>query len=501
MIGVVGVIASVGLGDSALGARYDGVLTLNVADETTGQPLAARLELRNARGRAVRIRPPGATLLDDGIYFAGSVELRLRRGAYQFLIEAGPEYRTRPGNFTIDRRGEGVEHVTLLRRVDMASEGWFAGDLDVQLPLEAAEIAMQARGVDYVPVTVSKNIAGKCLHLIKPANFAKSSAAPPLLFGPWTTLDARRGGGVLFVGRDQSVDVCSLARDDRCNAGLQSAHEAGARSVARSATAWELPIWAASGLLDAVQIVEGAQAATNDDHDRPPPNPLHYPGKLGHGRWAEAVYHHLLNCGLRIPPAAGSGAGSDDDPLGAGRVYTYCGDQFTRDGWLDALLSGRVVVTNGPLLRPRVEGRAPGHIFPLDDGDVREFQIALDLAFYEQAQVDYLELVKNGRVEHEIRLDELAAQAGKLPPLTFDESGWFLVRAITNNANYYQFASSGPYYVESNDQPRVSAESIQFFLNWLADAETRFADDAAALADIAKAREFWIELSQRATAE
>jgi hypothetical protein len=34
-------------------------------------------------------------------------------------------------------------------------------------------------------------------------------------------------------------------------------------------------------------------------------------------------------------------------------------------------------------------------------------------------QVDYLEIVKNGRVEHEVRLDEVAKAGGRLPEVTF----------------------------------------------------------------------------------
>jgi hypothetical protein len=37
----------------------------------------------------------------------------------------------------------------------------------------------------------------------------------------------------------------------------------------------------------------------------------------------------------------------------------------------------------------------------------------------------------------------------------------------------YQFASSGPYYVEHNGRPRVSRRSVQFFLEWIDAAVAR----------------------------
>ena len=226
-----------------------------------------------------------------------------------------------------------------------------------------------------------------------------------------------------------------------------------------------------------------------------------FPGKTGNGRWSERIYHHLLNCGLRIPPAAGSGAGFNKNPVGTNRVYVQCGEEFSSPLWFEGLRAGRVMVTNGPLLRTRVEGQPPGYQFQLDKGESREFQIGLDLAFYEKARVEYLEILKNGRVEHEIRLDEFAKKQGRLPPLEFDESGWFLVRAMTSTTNNYQYASTGPYYVQANYRPRISRSSVEFFLQWLNDASEEFADKPEVLEAIEAALPFWQDLLERANAE
>jgi hypothetical protein len=87
--------------------------------------------------------------------------------------------------------------------------------------------------------------------------------------------------------------------------------------------------------------------------------------------------------------------------------------------------------------------------------------------------VEYLQIVKNGKVEYEVRLDKFAASGGKLPPIEFHDSGWFLVRAVTNNRKNYQFASSGPFYVERGGEPRVSRASVKFFLDWIDAATVR----------------------------
>ena len=95
----------------------------------------------------------------------------------------------------------------------------------------------------------------------------------------------------------------------------------------------------------------------------------------------------------------------------------------------------------------------------------------------------------------------MAKKSGQLPPLEFNGSGWFLVRAVTNNSQTYQYASTGPYYVEANYQPRISRASVEYFLNWLDEAAKKFADNEAVLADITKARPFWEELLSRTNSE
>jgi hypothetical protein len=171
------------------------------------------------------------------------------------------------------------------------------------------------------------------------------------------------------------------------------------------------------------------------------------------------------------------------------------------------LAAGRAFVTNGPLLRPSVEGHPPGYVFRLDEGGHLTLEIALDLATREP--VEYLHIVRNGVVETEVRLSDWAKQKGRLPPLHFDDSGWFLVRAVTTNQRHYQFATSGPYYVEKGGRPRVSRRSVQFFLDWIDAAEARIGklpeldDDArqALLAEQESARRYFAELLAAANAE
>ena len=97
-------------------------------------------------------------------------------------------------------------------------------------------------------------------------------------------------------------------------------------------------------------------------------------------------------------------------------------------------------------------------------------------------------------------------QRASLGKLSFAESGWFLVRAISSKPETFRFASTAPFYVEIGAKPRVSKTSAQFFLDWVSQGMTRVqVDDPAereAVLEFHRAAEkFWRDKVERANAE
>lgn len=194
-------------------------------------------------------------------------------------------------------------------------------------------------------------------------------------------------------------------------------------------------------------------------------------------------------------PSAGSGSGVAPNPVGYNRVYVHLDGEFTYQKWFEGLKAGRVMVTNGPLIRPEVEDEMPGHVFHADAGQEVELEIGLTLSTRDK--ISYLEVVKDGRRVHEVRLADWEKLGGKLPPLRFQQSGWFLVRAVTDLPNTYRFASTGPYYVEIGYQPRISRGSAQFFLDWLDERAKKFKPHESD----ERVRDFWQAILSKANAE
>jgi hypothetical protein len=190
------------------------------------------------------------------------------------------------------------------------------------------------------------------------------------------------------------------------------------------------------------------------------------------------------------------------NPVGYNRVYVHVDQPFSYERWLENLRAGRVVVTNGPLIRPNVGGELPGYVFQADAGQEVALEVGLTLSTRDP--ISYLEIVQNGRSVQEVRLDQWTEAGGKLPPLKFRESGWFVVRAVTDVGTTHRFASTGPYYVEIGYQPRISRAAVQFFLDWLdarANRPLETGADRSADPHVERARVFWQELLAKANAE
>ena len=94
----------------------------------------------------------------------------------------------------------------------------------------------------------------------------------------------------------------------------------------------------------------------------------HLPQRSRNRNGLHELSHRKLNCGLRVPPSAGSASGVLPNPVGYNRAYVYVGRDMTYDRWCQGLKAGRSFVTNGPLLLVRANEQLPGHVFTASEG-------------------------------------------------------------------------------------------------------------------------------------
>lgn len=480
-------------------------LTIKVADRDTGKPIAVRMHLKNAKG--VAVKPPGAPFWKDHFAFEGEITLKLPRGNYTFEMERGPEYLDRTGYFTIEPFANDTKAIDMKRFIDMPKALWYAGDLHVHRPVEQIELLMKAEDLHVAPVIAWWNAkngwTGKKLPESLVTKF-DGNRFYHVLAGE----DERKGGALLFFNLDKPLDIADARPEFPSPMKyLLAAKEQGAHVDAEKPFWWDFPVWLASGKLDSVGLANNHQQRSgmmdNEAWGKPRDRTL-FPAPRGNGRWSQEIYYHVLNCGIRLPPSAGSASGVLPNPVGYNRVYVHVDGELTWEKWFEGLRAGRVVVTNGPLLIPSVRGQLPGHVFRVDAGETAEFEIGLTMSTRDK--VEYLEVIQNGQVASEVRLADWKAAGGKLPPIKFERSGWFLVRAVTDNKDTYRFASTGPYYVEVGYERRISRRSAQFFLDWVRERMKKVElPDAAEQREVLQyhqaAEAYWQALVEKANAE
>ncbi|MEX0867171.1 MAG: hypothetical protein WD030_07420 [Pirellulales bacterium] len=482
-----------------------GKLVLTVIDESDGKPLPCRMHLTNERNR--NRRPPGLPALGNHFEFDGKLELEVPLGNYKFEISCGPEYYARSGHFRINDFADDVQTVTMKRFVNMKLEGWWSGDLGVARSRHDLPLLVRAGDINVAEVITWSNNSSLWARQALPDDPVERLDDDHLL-DVMAGHDATAGGGLTYHQLDKPARVTG----EHGSGVLAAEYAAEARArggfvEVDAPYAADMPLWIARGVVDGVRIAgphlqkEGIVELAPGYRPRDRRN---YAGANGLGRYTQEVYYHLLNCGLRIPPTGGTGSGITEIPVGYNRTYVHCGESFEYDQWWQNLRAGRVVVTNGPMLRPLTEGEPPGHIFAAAAGERLKLELTLNLSFADK--VEYLEIVKNGEVAHHILLDEFARRNGMLPELEFDESGWFLIRAVADTPNTYRFASSGPWYVQIGEAPRVSKASAQYMLAWVYERAGQINEKDAGqrrqqLAAWAETRDWWLERLKQATVE
>lgn len=461
-----------------------------MVDAADGQPIAARLHLQDARGRATRpargVPDWGTAELGDHVYLDGPALLGLKRGAYRFTLDAGPEFRTRSGHFEIVRHAEDTKLVEMARAANVAEEGWAAADLASCRRDDDYPLLKRAEHLAYTPkVAVAWRDGEWTIPDVVERKLRDRDPA-----GATALWDDPRGV-VWLIDPDSSRSIQDLPAPGVSSVEfLKAAREGGWRLVA-SVTSRELPLWVAHDLLDGVVVIDDwseSKAGRNAaKRGRQPDKPILYSGEQGNGRWRRAVYESLLEAGVRLPAVALTGSGLNTTPIGTSRVYAYTAGDESIEAWWQAAEALATVATNGPLLRPFVEGTEPGETFLLDNNGKRTLSIALNLAT--RTKIEYLEIVKNGEVAHSVRLADFAAAGGKLPEVTFNAPGWLAIAAVAENQDKYELALSAPWFVEGPKGRRVDAEDVAAWQAALEEARAMFGDGGSG--SYQQARTFW----------
>jgi hypothetical protein len=170
----------------------------------------------------------------------------------------------------------------------------------------------------------------------------------------------------------------------------------------------------------------------------------------------EDAYYRYLNVGLRLPLSTGT----DWFLYDFSRVYARVEGALTVKSWLEALRAGRCVVTNGPLLRLRVDGKPVGEVLKLDGPKT----VRVEAEGVGRHPFGRLQLVQNGKVVQEAGAEKKGGgySARLVRSVRVTEPAWFAVRVAGKARNELAevlFAHSSPCYVEYKGRRTFDLES------------------------------------------
>lgn len=488
-------------------------------EDQAGNVTPCRIHLSGPDGKPVRTKK--YPFWRDHFVCEGTAELGLPTGEYTYTIEHGPEFESLSGKITVvaDQTAE-AKH-TIKRIADLAKEGWWSGELHIHRPIEQIPLHLRAEDLHVGPVLTSWNQRNLWAERPRPENSVRHLAGDYWyeLFG---CEDEREGGALLYYRLDTPLDFRGSKREfpSPMKFVRQARQQPHTWIDVEKPFWWDVPTWIASGEMDSIGIANNHMNRSGvypGEAWGKPRDQEKFPGVHGNGLWTQDIYYRLLDCGIRIPPSAGSASGVLPNPVGYNRVYVDLGPKFDYDKWWDGLKAGRSFVTNGPLLRVKAQGQWPGSVLRFkEDGKTK---LELDYEYSGRDQIDRLEVIHNGDVFLSIPIrytqapneqdqhDELSGTIHlDLPEIA---SGWFLIRVICKNDQTFRFASTAPWYVEVGDKKeRISREDAAFFKAWTEERIGRIEKAGlseeeldAVLAPHKKGLEFWQAKIDAANAE
>ncbi len=436
--------------------------------------------------------PVGAPVWNGGFICKGTAVLQVPEGRCRYVIERGPEWTTAEGEVLVSEEAQKVS-VELKRLTNLRTEHWYGGDLHVHRAIEEMAMHLEAEDLAVASVQSWWNESNPW-KLKQPGDLVRTTAGRS--FHVLSGEDERGGGALLYHLMDRTVDITGSEREwPPSTRFLHEAKERNAWVELEKPFWWDTPLWLSTGKVDSIGLAHNhmnrREVLGNEAWGRPRDSER-YPGIHGNGLYTQDLYYKILNSGFRMPPSAGSASGVLPNPVGYNRVYVHTGDAFEWDSWWEGLRAGRCFVTNGPLLRLTANGQVPGEVFNSESPLKLRIEGKLD----SRDAIDRVELIHNGN----IRQIELPTD------IELEESGWFLVRAITDVKETFRFASTAPWYVEIGGKPMPpNREAATFFLKW---AKERRANVAEAISDPDRKRElidihdrgidFWKDIQSQA---
>jgi PKD domain-containing protein/peptidase M23-like protein len=185
---------------------------------------------------------------------------------------------------------------------------------------------------------------------------------------------------------------------------------------------------------------------------------------------SKLLWYRLLNCGFRIPAAAGTDVFLNritSYPPGWGRCYVKVTNGLDYAQWMRGQKAGRSFITSGPMLEWSADGREPGDTLRLH----APRSIRVRARASSQFPLKSFELVVNGVIASANATVNSDRDWALDQEIKIERAGWVAVRCASANLGFSVgstlVAHGNPIYIEMPGRPLASRADAEYFLAWI----------------------------------
>lgn len=370
-------------------------------------------------------------MLDDGRRFAytdGQFSISLPIGDISVEVVKGFAYRILTDTVTISEGTDRLD-VKLERWFRFKDNNWYSGDVHTHfISPEMALLEMKAEDLNVCEILTTDVTTDQDWFQGSPD---KVSEDKHIVYVNQEYREDRLGH-IIFLKLKKLISPVTTMRQYQYplnSAGCDEVHAQGGITVLAHFSqnqGFEWPLDVVTGKVDGLDFMDCILPF------EPATSGMWYLIPDHQGNSGMRLWYRMLNCGFKMPVMAGTDKGSNRVTIGANRVYAYIDNSFNYDSWISALKEGRSFITNSPFLFLRINGKMPGDIIHLKQGEPLEIQTEVWCQF----PLDRLEIIASGEVIAEQFISGKGEHNSLSVEYTPGKSCWITARAYESPLKY-----------------------------------------------------------------
>ncbi len=192
--------------------------------------------------------------------------------------------------------------------------------------------------------------------------------------------------------------------------------------------------------------------------------------------------HHAWNNDFPVTPVGGEDSLAnmqDNRPVGIIRTYAYLGNNFTVDGWVNALKKGHTFLSSGPVVEFAVNGQMPGDSVRLSNPG----PVTVEGKVWSSTPIRLVRIYRDGKIWKDLTIAANQTEFVFREQAQATDSGWFSLVVESDElppatAKVYAQAVTNAVRVYVGNGKIRSRESAKYFQEWIQRLRKMISDPA-----------------------